>query len=104
MLDFTKPQIPERQMRCRSRARIAKRCARLMRVCLAGLIGLAFVAEPSMVSAARSGMSAMLSDLQGATRTVAARTAPFASAVQVLERPLDGIDTVAQADTDLIRP
>ncbi|MCE8007555.1 hypothetical protein [Aestuariivita sp.] len=78
---------------------IARAGVRSLGIALAGLVGIALVAETGFVTALRSGMSSTLSDRAGKTRTVVAGTAPFASAVPIEQTILDAApSTVAFAE------
>lgn len=103
MLDFASQKTPPYKMRCQRRARVARGGARLLLIALGGLVGVALAVEPKMATSLR----ASLETLPGEVRTVVARTTPFAAAVPIGEGQLpDTADnnTVARADTSLLRP
>lgn len=102
MVDFAARDPYPNLRRCRRRARAARNAARLLLVALGGLVGTALALEPKMATELRTTVSELHADLRGTMADVA----PFVAAIRIGEgglRPSQD-DTVAQADTSLLRP
>ena len=107
MLDFTRSKLPHAQLRCQRRAATAGKAARVMRVALIGMIGVALIAEPALVGAARNGMTTIHARLSGKPQPVIIRAGAFDLPVSVatmqIGDPVFGSgQVVAQNDVELL--
>ncbi|WP_172676928.1 hypothetical protein [Aestuariivita boseongensis] len=103
MLDFTTHTTGPQKTRCQLRAEAARRLSRFFRVVLAGLVGAALIMEPSMVGAARSGISTMYEYVGTNLPIFLESELKIALNPDVTVLPLADM-AVAQAETSLLKP
>lgn len=103
MLDFATPKPVSNKTRCQRRARTARKAARALCVVLAGLIGAAFISDPSMVGQARTAFGTVLEYAQENIQVSEAGRRLLQTAPSITEQNLSET-AVARADTTFLRP
>lgn len=103
MLDFTLQKPVSNRTRCQQRARGARKAARILTVALAGLIGTAFISDPSMVGSARTAFGTVLEYAQDNIQVSGISERILDTVPPVTEQSLSET-AVARADTTFLRP